>query len=221
LALSRIYLWISDLGNARILEFKPPFTNSENASVVIGQSNFTTSLDFTYNTTQFSIEDPTCLAFDHSGDLWAVDIGAQRVLEFKPPFSDGMNASSVLGETNFTSAEPTSRAVTQSSINNPEGIAIDQSGNLWVADQFEHRILEFKSPFSNGENASLVLGQADFVSANSQFIPDANSLNGPKDLTFDKSGNLWVENICCRFYDIEEYFMGRSITGPFPGYGYR
>ena len=187
-------LWISDLGNARILEFKPPFTNSENASLVIGQPNFTASLDFTYNTTQFSVEAPTGLAFDHSGDLWAGDIGAERVLEFKPPFSDGMNASLVLGQPNFTSAGSTASNVTQSSIANPEGIAVDQSGNLWIAAQYEHRILEFKPPFSNGENASLVLGQAGFFSAQSPLKPNASSLDGPKDLTFDKSGNLWVSD---------------------------
>jgi secreted PhoX family phosphatase len=105
-----------------------------------------------------------------------------------------MSAGVVLGESNFTVAEPTSRPVTQSSLNSPEGLTFDPSGNLWIADQGEHRILEFKAPFSNGESASLVIGQADFISGNSGVLPQANTLNGPKGVTFDKSGNLWVSD---------------------------
>ena len=37
--------------------------------------------------------------------------------------------------------------------------AFDGSGNLWVADAFNQRVLEYTPPFSNGMAASLELGQ--------------------------------------------------------------
>ena len=43
-------------------------------------------------------------------------------------------------------------------------------------------------------HASLVLGETDFFSANNVILPNQSSLYGPKDVTFDKSGNLWVSD---------------------------
>ena len=40
---------------------------------------------------------------DSSGNLWVVDSGSNRVLEYVPPFSDGMAATLAIGQANFTS----------------------------------------------------------------------------------------------------------------------
>ncbi|HET7344581.1 MAG TPA: hypothetical protein VFJ05_01750 [Nitrososphaeraceae archaeon] len=43
----------------------------------------------------------------------------------------------------------------------PEGIALDSGGNLWIADNVNHRVLEYVPPFTNGKAANVVLGQPD------------------------------------------------------------
>ncbi len=71
-------------------------------------------------------------------------------------FYNGEAASIVIGQSNFTS---NSYSTSQTGIALPMGAAFDSSGNLWVADSHNSRILEFESPFTNGEAASVVLGQ--------------------------------------------------------------
>jgi sugar lactone lactonase YvrE len=150
-------LWVSDSSNNRIPEFKPPFATGMNASLVIGQQNFTSQI---FSTTAAELDGPMEIAFDSNGNLWVVDSGNNRVLEFTTPFSTGMSVSLVIGQDGFT----TNSAVTsQSSLQNPAGLAFDSSGNLWVTDSNNNRTLEFASPFSTGENASLVLGQENFT----------------------------------------------------------
>jgi hypothetical protein len=73
-----------------------------------------------------------------------------------------MSASLVLGQANFTS---NSAATSQNGFAAPFGIAFDTSGDLAVADSTNNRTLGFTPPFSNNQNASLVLGQPNFTSA--------------------------------------------------------
>jgi sugar lactone lactonase YvrE len=143
-------LWVTD--DERVVEFKAPFTSSMAASLVIGQSFF--AGPGTAGGT------PTGIAFDSTGTLWIGDSTHNRVLGFKPPFATGMAASVVLGQPDFTSNNPTS---TRSGFSNPFGIGFDSQGNLLVADDYNGRTMIFKPPFSNNQNAAVVLGQPDFT----------------------------------------------------------
>ena len=177
-------LWVADQQNNRVLIFEPPFSNGKAASLVIGQVDFVSS---GISTTQTGLNGPFGLGFDSSGNLWVSDSGNNRVLMFKPPFSTGMAASLVIGQTDFVSHVS---ATTQTGLNGPFGLGFDSSGNLWVADAFNNRVLMFKPPFSNGKAASLVIGQTDFVSSGS--ATTQTGLSEPSGLVFDASGGLWV-----------------------------
>lgn len=168
-------MWVSDGGNDRVLEFKPPFVMGENASVVLGQHDFT-SWQVLNGTNSKSLWHPQGLAFDREGNLWVADGASNRVLEFKAPFGTGQEPSLVLGHKDFTS-EGQTIPTTSSSMYYPEGLAFDKNGNLWVADA-SGRMLEFAQPFSNGEDASIVLEGAN-----------------PVGMAFDSAGNLWVADI--------------------------
>ena len=177
-------LWVVDTGNSRILRYTPSFSSGMNASLVIGQASFTAGGAATTNSRLWN---PEFVAFDDSGNLWVADSGNNRVLEFEPPFANGMTASLVIGQTDFVSAVA---ATTVNGLRVPAGIAFDSSGNLWVGDSGNSRVLQFKPPFANGMSASLVLGQADFVTLTAHTTQ--NGFAQPRGISFDSKGNLQV-----------------------------
>ena len=190
-------LWVVDRSNNRVLMFKPPFSTRMGASLVIGQPDFDSGAvnGGSVMRTQTGLNMPTGLGFDASGNLWIADNVNNRVLMFKPPFSTRMGASLVIGQPDFTRSDS---ATTQTGLNTPSGLGFDASGNLWVADNSNNRVLMFKPPFSNGKAASLVIGQPDFISKVAEISP--HGLRYPSGLGFDlpeTSGLLTVSIIVC------------------------
>ena len=179
-------LWVADNGGSRVLEFLPPFVNNENASLVIGQQGFTT---FACSGSQSGLCFPGSVKFDSSGNLWVSDGGNNRVLRFNSPFSNGENASVVIGQSSFTT---NICYTTQSGLCRPSGLAFDSKGNLWIADLYNSRILKFKTPFSNGESAVLVIGQSNFTDGAGTCTTTQGGLCNPTNLVFDGRGNLWL-----------------------------
>ncbi|MGA2665942.1 MAG: NHL repeat-containing protein [Nitrososphaerales archaeon] len=201
-------MWVSDTDNNRILEFAYPFSDGEAASVEIGQpagaNAFTTSAP---TTTATGLSNPEHIAFDSSGDLWVADEVNQRVLEFVPgtapcasgQFCNGMGASIVIGQSLFTTH---GTGTTASTFSAPKSLGFDASGNLWVVDQGNARVLEFTAPFSSGMSASVVIGQTSFTTHAP--ATTASGLSEPKDLAFS-GGNLWVTDSGSR---VLEYIPG-------------
>jgi sugar lactone lactonase YvrE len=200
---SHLNLWVVDDGNRRVLQFKPPFKDGMDASLVIGQPDLTTS---TPMISQSRLFNPIGIRFDSSENLWVVDSAACRVLGYKPPFTNGKNADLVIGQgTNPPTCFTTSTAATtQNGLNSPSHVAFDSLGNLWVSDSGNNRVLMYPynaatNPpfgFSNGMPATLVIGQGQvndppswntLTPATSQ-----NGLNNPTGIAFDRDGSLWV-----------------------------
>ena len=192
-------LWVSDSGNDRVLEYKPPFHSGMGASVVIGHPNFTVGfVPLTYPSADV-LSVPTRIAFDSSGRLWVIDDGNNRVLAFNPPFTNGMNASLVLGQPNFTSSLTSSNleALGSCGCGAISALAIDSSNNVWIGDPGNNRILEFKPPFSDGMKASLVLDQTNLVAnetilTSRPYLARTNTYNLGTTIVFDSSGDLWT-----------------------------
>ncbi|MDV3244730.1 MAG: hypothetical protein LYZ66_06120 [Nitrososphaerales archaeon] len=162
--------------------FAPPvhaFTSGQNASLVIGQSSFTGVGPETVH--------PTGIVFDPSGNEWVADYSSNRVLRFPAPITNGESANLVIGQSDFVSS---SYATSANRLYNPLALAFDPSGNLWVADGNNNRVLRYSPPFTTGMSANLELGQLDFVS-NAYFVCQY-CLAYPNALSFDSSGNLWV-----------------------------
>lgn len=179
-------LWVGDSLNDRVLEYKTPLSTGEAATLVIGEPNLNVAND---EVSRAGMSTPSGLAFDSSGNLWVAD--GIRVLEYKTPFATHEAASVVIGQNTFTNS---SIVVDSTGVYLPYDVAFDSDGNLWVSDSGNNRILEFTTPFSNGEVASTVIGQPNFTSMATTpvFSPTATGLNGPRGIVFDSSGNLWV-----------------------------
>ena len=179
-------LYVVDSGNNRVLVYNTAtITDGMNATYELGH------VDFTGNsaaTTQARENAPRGLALDAANHrLFVADYGNNRVLVYDTSaLSNGMNASNVLGQANFTTA---ATAVTQAGMNAPEGLAYDAAKNrLFVADYSNHRVLVFNtSSITDGMNASNVLGQADFTH-NAGALTQAG-MNAPYGLSYDTNSN--------------------------------
>ncbi|MDA4112585.1 MAG: hypothetical protein OK474_00870 [Thaumarchaeota archaeon] len=194
-------IWVADSGNNRVLEFASPWSNGEKASLVLGQPDFKSS---SAATTASGMNDPRGVFVDKGGNVWVADSGNNRVLEFlwarilplpgplvksivAIGFTNGQAASLLVGQQDFKSS---SAATTQTGLNFPTGVAIGPAGNLWVADNKNNRVLQFTHPFSNGEKASLALGQDGYKS--SAESTDQYGLWHPYGIAVDSHGNVWV-----------------------------
>ena len=77
------------------------------------------------------------------------------------------------------------------------GMAIDEKGNLFVADVFNNRVLKYDDPFGTDTKADEVWGQADFSGnePNRGKRPPANNtfkFNDCTGITLGPDGSLWV-----------------------------
>ncbi|PJZ49248.1 hypothetical protein CH362_07875 [Leptospira saintgironsiae] len=150
-------VWVADYWNNRVMHYKQPITNSMQADIAIGVLSLSGAGSGAASNT--TISSPTGVAVDRAGNLWVADWGNNRVLQFKPPFATGMQASMVLGQPNFsTLGGGTSRFALQG----PNGISIQPNGAVWVADANNGRAVRFSPPFSLGQGADRVLGKPDF-----------------------------------------------------------
>ncbi len=149
---------------------------------------------------------------DADGNLYAADWQNNRVLRYDDPFAPGINstgADGLIGQTQFTdslcnrgSANPSAVSLCLSKLGgsptNPgsnysfsASVDIDGSGNLWVVDSHNHRVLRF--PNVNGSvqtTADLVLGQASFTTRFSG--SSLNRFELPEAVEVDAQGNVYV-----------------------------
>lgn len=181
-------LFIADDGNNRVLVFDvatSTIADGENASYVLGQQNFTSSRA---TTAKNGMNSPNGVSYDPAGQrLFVSDSSNQRILVFNVATSaiaDGENASYVLGQQNFTSSAANT---TRNGMNYPYDIFYDPIRQLlFSADSRNNRILVFNvatSAITDGENASYVLGQTDFVSRRAATTQDG--MKDPYDVVSD------------------------------------
>ena len=145
---------------------------------------------------------PYGIAFDSHGNLWVADQFYNRVIEYLKGsgFTTGETPSLAIGQSSLTSVQ----LAVPTNLNLPTDEAFDSSGNLWVVDADNNRILEYTAPFTIGEAASIVIGRADFTSGNCDNSPyyfanstaissvTSSDLCQPHGIAFDSQGNLWV-----------------------------
>jgi DNA-binding beta-propeller fold protein YncE len=185
-------VFVADSGHDRVLRFASltALTNGAAAEGVLGQSSLT-SYHAPGSPMPNGMFNPDDVAIDSDGRLWVADRGNNRVLRFDDAVNkvDGANADGVLGQPNFTSNSPT---LTQSGMNQPDGVAVDSTGRLWVSEYINHRILRFDNVVNktNGANADGVLGQPNFTS-NTPTLTQ-NGMTYPSGIAVDSSGRLWV-----------------------------
>jgi sugar lactone lactonase YvrE len=193
-------LWVSDTGNNRVLLFQNGATidSASPADGELGQPDFDTGTPIVSST---GMNSPWGLVVDSAGNLYVADRAANRILRFSNAANAalaapanggaGSSATGIFGQSNFLNS---TGDVGQASLNAPSGVAVDASGNLWVSDTANNRVLRFSNAATapNGASASLVVGQVDYLS-NSAGITQS-TFNLTSGLTFDTLGRLYVSD---------------------------
>jgi len=220
---NRIY--VADAGDSRILGWKDvnSLVNGQAADLVLGQPDFVSNQcnDGTLHGDigglgPDSLCFPIGVAVDSLGNVYVTDTSNSRVLEYTTPFAHcgsfpcvGPAANFVIGQasaSDFTDANcggPPNP--TASSLCEPQGLVLDASDNLYVADSENDRVLEYNRPLANPASpnvtANVVFGQGPtgggsefktFGCDDSQQVTSATSLCLPVSAAVDGKGNLYV-----------------------------
>ncbi len=173
-----------------------PWDIGQSAEAVFGRPTFTaSSID---SVGQNTIPGPWGLAVSGSGTLFVVDQRGHRILRYNnaDTKASGANADGVLGQSNFTNRiwnySLGGSTPSANGIETPVSIAIDPSGNLFVLDQGNTRVLRFNNAASkaNGAAADGVLGQPDFVTK--RFNTTQSGFFSAQGVAADAMGNLYV-----------------------------
>lgn len=227
-------LYVSDFGDNRVVEFDAPFASgymaAEPASIIFGNTGSGDGYNGCANGDPMpsadNLCDPTGLASDAQGNLYVTDSGYNRVLVYLNPKAPGGGTPGTPGSAGDTTADVVfgqynsfSRFVgcftnpqqptTASSLCIPDGwtggIAVDQAGDLFVADVFNARVLKYDTPLdlNSGEPgagdtvADVVFGQNDFSSAaqcGKNRRESASVLCEPEGVAVDPIGHVYISD---------------------------
>lgn len=183
-------LYVADRGNNRVLRYPRPVAQGGTITpdAVIGQADFVSSLSALVSAG--SLNAPTGVAIGANGDLFVADSGNNRVLEYTAGAGTGASAIRVYGQPSMSTSTKPSQVSAQT-LSSPQGIAVDQGSNLYVADTGANRVLIFPNTQSapvTGMSATFVLGPADFGTASGGLFKT------PMDVGVDSAGDIYVSD---------------------------
>ena len=193
-------LYVANTALSTVERYSLPYTDGDAAEVVIAESGSGTH----------QVDAPYGLTVDPSGNLWIADKNNNRVLRYDN--ANLVNASStaadlILGGTQGFAADE---------MDIPRDVAIDASGNLWVADYGNNRVLRFDNASSlvDGASADGVLGQSGFGTNTTG--TSASTMQGPSGVS-TYSGALFVADMrnhrVVRFDDASAKSNGADADG--------
>ena len=156
------------------------------------------------------LNSPSGVAIDASSSVpvtYVADTGNNRVLFWRnAKGANGQFADGVIGQRDLVTTFPGGPGSSISvGFRSPSGLAVDRSGNVYVADTGNNRIMRFPRPTQQSGDLiqpNLVIGQTNFTSnAPNQneatcsaktlaFVRDSASFRVA--MFFDPQGNLWV-----------------------------
>jgi uncharacterized protein (TIGR03437 family) len=187
-------LYVADSGNHRVLRYPRPVaqTGRITPDLVLGQVDFTTAVSAAVSAS--SLNSPAGLALDPDGNLFVADSSNHRVLQFPQGSVNGAAAIRVFGQPGFNTGVPPSAPSVQT-LSAPQGLYVDASYTLFVADTGASRVLVFpntRDAAQSGAAAAIVLGQNGFDTAVAG--AGVRGLRLPFDVALDSSGKICVSD---------------------------
>jgi sugar lactone lactonase YvrE len=170
-------LFAADPTNNRVVEYTPssPTSYPRTGTVVAGTGGAGSGLN--------QLSGPDGVAVDTAGDLFVADSLNNRVEEFAYNAATGSYPASgkVVAGTGTAGS-----GLTQ--LSDPQGIALDASGDLFAADYGNNRVEEFAYNSATGSYASTATTVAGTGAAGS----GTNQLAAPGSVALDAKGDLFI-----------------------------
>ena len=212
-------LLLAGLALATTAAFGKTIPNNAEASLVLGQVDFTSNLaSVPPNAT--SLREPVSVIVDPvTRKVFVAEEGNDRVLRYASAdaLANGAQAEAVFGQALFTTQ---TRAVTSNQFGGyPESIFLDTKGRLWVPDYAGNRVLrfDFASSCDSSPSASRVYGQPDFTTGTA--ATTSTGMKQPYGVCVDSADRLWVadsgNNRVLRFDSITTKPSGAAADGVF------
>jgi sugar lactone lactonase YvrE len=173
---SRSNVYVADAGNGRIRKISPSGVVTTLAGSGDGFA------DGTGTAARFS--SPSGVAVDGSGNVYVTDEENNRIRKISPAGEVSFLAGS--GETCPNSGGFSDGTGKAASFNEPNGVAIDGSGNVYVADQGNHRIRKI----SPSGMVTTLAGSG--IRGNTNGIGTSASFHKPTGIALDGAGNVYV-----------------------------
>jgi RHS repeat-associated protein len=188
------HVFIADYQNNRIQEIDPGGTISTIAGSATGAAGYSGDGG---PATSALLSFPVSVAVDGSGNIYIADQGNNRVQEVTSAGTMKTIAGSATGSYG-TSGD--GGPATSALLDSPSGVAVDSSGDLYVADTYNHRIQEIYAggnSWSQNMTAGNIYTIAGSASGSSGISGDggpatAGLLYYPVGLAIDTSGDLYI-----------------------------
>lgn len=148
---------------------------------------------------------PISIAFDSTGNMFIADRSNHRIrrVDNTTGIITTFAGTGVYGST----IDPGSASNTQ--LYTPSGIAFDSSGNLFIADKNNHRVLKINSAGTSVVVLAGITGVSGSNNIEGSIRSESSLLNYPINLSFDSLGNLYITDSVPVIKKVE---MSKDVT---------
>ncbi len=170
-------------GIAAVFNVTSTAETSPNAFLITGKTTQLTLANEWWNPQGSSLNEPLAVTVDASGNLFIADAGNNRILKLSA--NGGVTTIAGNGTAGFSGDNG---PATSASLNYPSNVAVDASGNLFIADESNNRIRKV----SAGGIVTTVAGNGTAGFSGDNGPATSAALNSPFDVAVDAAGNLFI-----------------------------